>query len=125
MIRGAVVVYGSGGHLSHILEGTPGRWMERGADLDLCEFAGVYRRCARADLSPARLWWRKGPGKWQGPFRSYRAAMAALRLVAGDWGEVESALRHGRATPAGAETISGGWRYRLAWGGETPPLRHG
>lgn len=124
MIRGSVVVYGSGGHLSHILEGVPGRWMEPGVDLDLAEFAGVYRRVGRGDISPARLWCRRGPLAWLGPFRCYRAAMDALRPLAGDWRAVEAGLRVGRCNPSGAEIVSGGWRYRLAYGGETPPARY-
>lgn len=125
MLKGSIVIYGREGHLSHILADCPGRFMEPGTDLDLVEFDGILRRVMRADISPARLWWHKGCGKWIGPHTSYREAMETLSRVCATMGDVEPRLRAGRATARGAETISGGWRYRLAWGGDEPPARHG
>ena len=125
MLRGSVVLYGTGGHLSHILAGVPGRFQQHGADLDLVEFGGVLRRVCRADYGPARLWVRRGREPWRGPFPHWRATRAALVALYGDRGEIAKGLEPGRARPCGAEIVSGGWRYRLAWGGDAPPVRDG
>ena len=121
MIRGAVVTYGRDGPLSHILAGVPGRWLSRDGDGDLVEFAGVLRRVDRVNVSPARLWVRRGLDPWRGPLTSWRACRAALAALYGDRGEIANGLAPGRTSAHGAETISGGRRYRLAWGGDSPP----
>lgn len=113
MVRGGV--YLASASLSPAMAGCPVLWLGEGlAD------AGAARIAASpADLSPARLWLARGR-EWRGPFRSYRAALAAL-----PWppDALAALARAGRGKPLGAFYIAGGWRYRLAYGGERPPER--
>ncbi|WLJ71176.1 hypothetical protein [Sphingomonas phage Carli] len=92
---------------------------------DVIEAHATRYPAARRDLIAARLWIARGRD-WQGPFRGWRAALEALAAVcpAPDLPRVVATLRTGRGTPLGAVTMAGGWRYRLAWGGDDPPSRY-
>ena len=76
-----------------------------------------------ADLVPASLWAARGR-EWKGPYIDRQGALQAFTA----WDPVRGAditesLLQGESSPLGAEIISGGWRYRLAWGGDTAPTR--
>lgn len=90
------------------------------------ESATVRYLVPRHDLAPARLWLAKGR-TWQGPFKGWRETLAALQTLAPalDLPTLAKALEPGRGTPLGAVAMAGGWRYRLAWGGDDPPGRYG
>lgn len=92
---------------------------------DTVEAHATRYRAARSDLIPARLWVARGRD-WRGPFRGWREALEALAGVcpAPDLPRVAMALQTGRGTPLGAVAMAGGWRYRLAWGGTSPPSRY-
>jgi hypothetical protein len=81
--------------------------------------AGVHYPAGAADLTPARLWIARGR-EWQGPFKGWRAARRALEALGGPC----DALAIGRASDLGAYALAGGWRWRLAWGGDVPPGRY-
>lgn len=115
MRPGVVVTYRPGCPLSHILAGVPGRMMADGR----VEFQGVPRTIQPHEIRLARLWWRRGAETWRGPYRGPKAALRALcPLLAPPSGISAADIR---GNPHGAEIISGGWRYRLAWGGLVPP----
>lgn len=116
MKAGEIVTYAPGGPLGHVLGGCPGLVIETGEGFAVVEFGAILEPCPLDCLSPARLWWRKGAGDWQGPYDAWGEALALI-LPAG--------LESGLSDANGAEIISGGWRYRLAWGGEEPPERYG
>lgn len=113
MIRGGIYLGRPG--LSPALDGVPMQWLGEG----MADAGAVRLAVDPADLSPARLWLAKGRD-WRGPFRSWRPAAAALPWPPDVLGALAKA---GRGKPLGAEIISGGWRYRLAYGGNDPPER--
>lgn len=108
-----IVVYSPAGPLGHILGNMPGRDIGGG----LVAFGAIVEAVEAEWLSPARLWGRRGVEPWQGPYDTLEAVIASLGAVAG--------LERASYDPNGAETISGGWRYRVAWSGELPPSRFG
>ena len=121
MIVGQIVTYAPQGPLGHILGGCPGVVRDTGLGFAVVAFGAILEPCQLTDLQPARLWWRRGRGAWHGPFPDWAEARGSL-VAAGVKAE---GLAHGATCPHGAETISGGWRHVLAWGGDDPPTRHG
>lgn len=116
MIRGAIVLIGPGSAYGAALAGSPARWIGEG----LADIGGRRLSVDPGDISPARLWLARGRD-WRGPFRCWRAAVAALAWPP----DVVAGLARGRGKPGGASIIARGWRYRLAYGGERPPERYG
>lgn len=96
----------------------------KGPGLVECDANGSRVQLPRQTLQTARLWVARGKD-WRGPFRGWRAALDALAglVEPGDLESLAAALQPGRGTERGAAAIAGGWRYRLAWGGDDPPLR--
>lgn len=121
MKSGDMVTYSPSGPLGHILGGCPGRLGGIGPRFAIVTFAASQQTCQLEDLAPAVLWWRRGLGRWQGPFATWADAMASLSGAGVD----PAPFASGETCPLGAEIISGGFRYRLAWGGVDPPSRYG
>lgn len=115
MIAGGVYVVRPAA--SPALSGCPVLWLGGG----LCDTGAARVPISPDDLSPARLWLARGRD-WQGPFPGWRAARAALQWPGEVLGGLEAA---GRGKPLGASYMAGGWRYRLAYGGDDPPARFG
>lgn len=121
MKAGDMVVHRHSGPLGHVMGGSPGQVKERGQGFAVVAFASILEPIQLADLAPARLWWRRGAGTWQGPFPSWPDARDHMAGAGVDPGP----LAHGADSPLGASIISRGWRYRLAWAGDDPPSRYG
>lgn len=121
MIRGAVAIVKPGSVLGPAMAGLPVRFIGQAGDSCRVEAHATRYLVPRCDLEPGRLWVRRGREAWQGPFPSWRDARAALDAPPG----VVERLAAGRASPDGATCLAGGWRYRLAWGGASPPSRYG
>lgn len=117
MIRGGIYLVRPGGALGAALGGSPLVWRGEG----LGDTGAARLAVDRADVEPARLWFAKGR-EWRGPFRSYRAALAALPWPPDVLGALASA---GRGKPLGAALVRNGWRWRLAYSGSDPPSRYG
>lgn len=117
MELGAIVTYAPTGPLSHVMAGLVGEVREGGR----VQFGAMLEPVRPEHLNPARLWWRRGAGEWQGPFNGWPDARPSLAALCPDVDELES----GVACPDGAEIVSGGWRYRIAWGSDDPPQRFG
>lgn len=117
MVRGGIYLVRPASPLGHVMAGSPVRWHGEG----LAHTGAALMPIAPADVEPARLWLAKGK-EWRGPFRSWRAARAALPWPSDVLGALAKA---GRANPLGAETTAWGWRYRLAYAGAEPPERYG
>lgn len=125
MIRGAVAIVKPGSVLGPAMVGVPVVFMGQAGDSCRVEAATVRYLVPRHDLEPGRLWLARGR-TWHGPLRTWREALEALASICPphDMPAVRDALQPGRGTPLGAVTMAGGWRYRLAWGGASPPARY-
>lgn len=121
MKAGDMVTYAPSGPLGHVMGGCPGLIKQKGQGFAVVAFGAMLEPCQLEDLAPAFLWWRRGRGTWQGPFNSWPDASASLSAAGVD----PSGLEHGATSPLGAEIVSKGWRYKLAWAGVDPPARHG
>lgn len=115
MIRGGIYLIRPESPWGSVLGGSPALWIGEG----LADTGAARLAVDPADLSPARLWLARGI-EWRGPFRSWRAALAAPL-----WPDIPLAAlaMAGRGKPLGSQTIRGGWRYRLAYAGAEPPER--
>ncbi len=115
MIRGGIYLVRPESPMGHVLGGSPVLWLGEG----LGDTGAARVALEPGSLAPARLWLARGR-EWRGPFRSWRAALAAP-----PWPDIP--LRRlasaGRGKPLGAEIVSHGWRYRLAYAGAEPPER--
>lgn len=120
MKAGDIVIYAPSGPLGHVMGGCPGLIKQRGQGFAVVAFGAILEPCQLKDIAPALLWWRRGRGAWQGPFTTWPDARDHMAGAGVD----PSGLEHGAASPLGAEIISKGWRYVLAWGGVDPPRRY-
>lgn len=120
MIRGAVLYLPGpdvrSGPVLYVAPGGPG--------LVECKAGACRLLLPRQRLQRGRLWLARGRD-WQGPFKGWWAALAALAGLCDpcDLPTLAAGLARGRGTDLGAATMAGGWRYRMAWGGDDPPLR--
>lgn len=121
MKSGDMVTYRHSGPLGHVLGGCPGILRDKGQGFAVVAFAAMLEPCQLEDLAPARLWWRRGAGAWQGPFPAWPDARDHMAGAGVD----SALLEAGALSPLGASVIIGGWRYRLAWAGDDPPRRYG
>lgn len=115
MIRGGIYLVRPESPMGHVLGGSPVLWLGEG----LGDTGAARLAVDPGSLTPARLWLARGR-EWRGPFRSWRAALAAP-----PWPDIplKRLASAGRGKPLGAEIISHGWRYRLAYAGAEPPER--
>lgn len=126
MKAGTVAVVRRGSVLGPAMDGVPVTYRGGTGDAVTVESATVRYTLPRVDLEPARLWLARGR-VWHGPLGGWREALEALASICppSDLPRVREALQHGRGSVHGTATMAGGWRYRLAWGGASPPARYG
>lgn len=126
MKAGDIVIYSPAGALGHVMGGSPGKIADIVQDVARTWFEGRLEPVALADLTLGRIYWRKATQGWQGPYDSPADAMADMLQVCGHSTEgIERAFQRLADCPRGLEIISAGWRYRLAWGGDSAPERYG